>query len=112
MESLKEKSLDQVIKHLTQPVIGICVGMQLLCNHSEENNTTGLGIIDINVKKFIAEERNYKVPQMGWNNIYNLSSSLFEGVKENSFFYYVASYYAELGKDTIASTDYIFHYST
>src|SRR5438046_273458 len=72
MESLKEKSLDQVIKHLTQPVLGICVGMQLLCNHSEENNTTGLGIIDINVKKFIAEERNYKVPQMGWNNIYNL----------------------------------------
>ena len=63
MESLKENDLDEVIKSLTQPVLGICVGMQLLCNHSEENNTTGLGIIDLNVKKFIAEDKKYKVPQ-------------------------------------------------
>lgn len=111
MESLKENNLDKVIKKLTQPVLGICVGMQLLCNHSEENNTTGLGIVDLDVKKFIAEDKKYKVPQMGWNNIYNLSSPLFEGVKENSFVYYVHSFYAEYGKETIATTDYIFPYS-
>ncbi|MDB5224139.1 MAG: Imidazole glycerol phosphate synthase subunit hisH, partial [Chitinophagaceae bacterium] len=74
MESLKEKKLDEVIRQLTQPVLGICVGMQLLCTHSEENDTTGLGIIDLNVKKFVSEKNNFKIPQMGWNNIYNLSS--------------------------------------
>ena len=111
MESLKEKDLDKVIKQLTQPVLGICVGMQLLCNHSEENNTTGLGIINLDVKKFIADYKKYKVPQMGWNNIYNLSSPLFEGIKENSFVYYVHSFYAEYGKETIATTDYILPYS-
>ena len=111
MESLKEKNLDKVIKQLTQPVLGICVGMQLLCNHSEENNTTGLGIINLQVKKFIAEDKKYKIPQMGWNNIYKLSSPLFEGVKENSFVYYVHSFYAEYGKETIAITDYILPYS-
>jgi imidazole glycerol phosphate synthase, glutamine amidotransferase subunit len=111
MESLKGKKLDQTIKQLTQPVLGICVGMQLLCNHSEENNTMGLGIIDLNVKKFVAADKKYKVPQMGWNNIYNLSSPLFETVKENAFVYYVHSYYAESGKETIATTDYILPYS-
>lgn len=111
MESLKEKKLDETIKQLTQPVLGICVGMQLLCKHSEENETTGLGIIDLKVKKFIPAETSYKIPHMGWNNIYNLSSPLFEGVKENSFVYYVHSYYAEHGKETIATTDYIFPYS-
>lgn len=111
MQSLQQNKLDELIKNLTQPVLGICVGMQLLCNHSEENNTTGLGIFDLNVKKFIAEEMRFKIPHMGWNNIYNLSSSLFEGVKENDFVYYVHSYYAELGKETIATTDYILPYS-
>ncbi len=111
MQSLKEKKLDEVIKQLIQPVLGICVGMQLLCNHSEENDTTGLGIIDLNVKKFVSEKINFKIPQMGWNNIYNLSSPLFEGVMEDSFVYYVHSYYAEAGKETIATTDYIFPYS-
>lgn len=111
MQSLEVNGLDKIIKQLKQPVLGICVGMQLLCNHSEENNTTGLGIIDLNVKKFISEDTNCKVPQIGWNNIYNLSSPLFEGVTENSYVYYVHSYYAELGKETIASTDYIFPYS-
>ncbi|MDB5223620.1 MAG: Imidazole glycerol phosphate synthase subunit hisH [Chitinophagaceae bacterium] len=111
MQSLKEKKLDELIKQLSQPVLGICVGMQLLCNHSEENDTTGLGIIDLNVKKFVSEKNNFKIPQMGWNNIYNLSSPLFEDVKEDSFVYYVHSYYAEIGKETIATTDYIFPYS-
>ena len=111
MQSLKEKGLDGVIKKLTQPVLGICVGMQLLCKHSEENNTTALGIINMQVKKFVSKEKKIKVPQMGWNNIYNLSSELFEGVKENSFVYYVHSYYAEIGSETIGTTDYIFPYS-
>ena len=111
MQSLKEKNLDEVIKQLTQPVLGICVGMQLLCKHSEENDTIGLGIIDLKVKKFVSEKRNFKIPQMGWNNIYNLSSALFEGVKENSFVYYVHSYYVGHGKETIATTDYILPYS-
>jgi glutamine amidotransferase len=111
MESLKEKRLNEVIKQLTQPVLGICVGMQLLCNHSEENDTEGLGIIDLNVKKFESQDTKNKVPQIGWNNIYNLSSALFEGVKENSFVYYVHSYYAEAGDETVATTDYILPYS-
>ncbi|HEV8082217.1 MAG TPA: imidazole glycerol phosphate synthase subunit HisH [Chitinophagaceae bacterium] len=111
MQSLKEKKLDEVIKQLTQPVLGICVGMQLLCSRSEENDTACLGIIDLEVKKFFSKNTEYKIPQMGWNNIYNLSSSLFEGVKENSFVYNVHSYYAEAGKETIATTDYILPYS-
>ena len=111
MQSLKEKKLDEVIKHLTQPVLGICVGMQLLCNHSEESNTTCLGIIDLDVKKFISDNKTFKIPQMGWNTIYDLSSPLFAGVKENAFVYYVHSYYVESGFDTVATTDYIFPYS-
>lgn len=111
MQSLKEKNLDTIIKQLTRPVLGICVGMQLLCKHSEENDTEGLGIIDLNVKKFVAADKKYKVPQMGWNNIYNFSSPLFDGVKEESFVYYVHSYYAELGKETVATSNYIFPYS-
>jgi len=111
MQSLKEKGLDEVIKQLTQPVLGICVGMQLMCTHSEENDTEGLGIIDLRVKKFSSGDRNYKIPQMGWNNIFNFKSVLLEGVKENAFVYYVHSYYAEHGNETVATTEYIFPYS-
>lgn len=111
MQSLKEKDLDKVIKQLTQPVLGICIGMQLLCTHSEENDTEGLGIIDLKVKKFTTEKHSFKIPQMGWNNIYNLKSALFEGVKEDAFVYYVHSYYAEYGNETVATTDYILPYS-
>ena len=111
MQSLKEKKLDEVIKHLTQPVLGICVGMQLLCKHSEESDTECLGIIDLNVKKFISDNKTFKIPQMGWNTIYDLNSSLFAGVKESAFVYYVHSYYVESGFDTVATTDYIFPYS-
>ena len=111
MESLKKNHLDEVIKKLTQPVLGICVGMQLLCKHSEENNTTGLGIVDLKVKKFVSENKNFKIPQMGWNNIFDFSSALFEGIKEESFVYYVHSYYVEHGNETIATTNYISPYS-
>lgn len=111
MQNLKEKKLDEVIKKLTQPVLGICVGMQLLCNYSEESATKCLGIIDLKVKKFVSAKGEFKIPQMGWNTIYNLKTSLFDGLKENAFVYYVHSYYAESGNETIATTDYIFPYS-
>src|ERR1700712_5468417 len=83
MHSLKEKNLDEVIKQLTQPVLGICVGMQLLCNCSEENDTTCLGIIDLDVKKFISKDIGFKIPQIGWNTIFNYKSILLDGIKEN-----------------------------
>lgn len=110
MESLVESGLDSLIPTLTQPVLGICVGMQLLCNHSEENDTRALGIIDTAVKKFPANA-GMKVPQMGWNRIYNYQSKLLTGLPEQSFVYYVHSYYAELCEATVATTDYILPYS-
>lgn len=111
MASLKETGLDELIKKLTQPVLGICVGMQLLCSHSEENDTACLGIIDLPVKKFRSQNNHFKVPQMGWNTIYNYSSSLLENVHPDAYVYYVHSYYATLGKETVATTDYIIPYS-
>lgn len=111
MESLKEKQLDRVILQLTQPVLGICVGMQLLCNRSEENSTKGLGIIDLEVRKFQSPGKQYKIPQVGWNTIEQLSSPLFKGIKDGAFVYYVHSYYVERGKETIATTNFILPYS-
>ena len=117
MEYLKKFRLNELIISLKQPVLGICLGLQLLCRHSEEEDTECLGIFDVPVKKFSADFKDeksslYKIPHMGWNNIYNLSSSLFEGVKENSFVYHVHSYYATLSAETIATTDYIIPYSS
>jgi glutamine amidotransferase len=109
MQSLKEKNLDKVIKELKQPVLGICVGLQLLCKHSEERNTQGLGIFDVEVKKF--PQAGWKIPQIGWNDIYNLQTDLFMGVMENSYVYFVHSYYAELSEWTIATVDYVVEYS-
>lgn len=109
MQSLKEKNLDQLIKELQQPVLGICVGLQLLCSHSEERDTTGLGIFDVKVKKFTSS--NLKIPQIGWNNIYNLQSGLFKEVEENGYVYFVHSYYAELSEWTIATANYGIEYS-
>ncbi len=109
MKYLKERKLDQVIKDLKQPVLGICLGMQLLCNHSEENNADCLGVFDLMVKKFPSEVG--KVPQVGWNNISGLVSPLFEKVKEESFIYLVHSYYVEKSKETIATTNYGLSYS-
>jgi glutamine amidotransferase len=110
MDSLKQAGLDKIIPTLTQPVLGICVGMQLLCNHSEENDTKCLGIIDTDVKKFIGGN-GIKVPQMGWNTIYNYKSDLLKGLPENAFVYYVHSYYAGLCAETVATTNYVQPYS-
>jgi imidazole glycerol-phosphate synthase subunit HisH len=110
MESLQENNLDKVIKDLKQPVLGICVGMQLLCDHSEERDTKGIGVFDVKVKRFPVATT-LKVPQIGWNDIYNLRSSLFHGLAEHSYIYNVHSYYAELSDKTIATADYGLEYS-
>jgi glutamine amidotransferase len=110
MQSLQEKKLDKLIPELKQPVLGICVGLQLLCTHSEERDTKGLGVFDVKVKRF-SNRPNLKVPQIGWNAIYGLQSPLFKDVKENSYIYYVHSYYAELCPWTIAKSDYGVEYS-
>ncbi len=112
MAYLKERNLDQLIVSLKQPVLGICLGMQLMCKHSAENDTNCLGIFEEQVMAFKATENTTKVPQMGWNNISNLKSDLFNGVPENSFAYFVHGYYAGLGENTIATTDYIQAYSS
>ena len=112
MNYLKERNLDQVILSLKQPVLGICLGMQLMCTFSEENNTNCLGIFSEQVKKFIPTEQNLKVPQMGWNTINHLKSNLFNGVNEESFVYFVHGYYAAIGELTIAQTNYILDYSS
>lgn len=116
MQYLKEKKLDELIVSLKQPVLGICLGQQLMCAHSEEGDTKCLGIFDEKVKLFIPPprgevRRGLKVPQIGWNNLYNLKSVLFDGLKENSFVYSVHSYYAALGDETIGTIDYILPYS-
>lgn len=104
MNYLRSKNLDAAIKSLTQPVLGICLGMQLLCRSSEENETECLGILPYRVRKFVSDD--LKVPQMGWNNIFNLKSELFAGIEENSYVYFVHSFYVELGNETIAACDY------
>lgn len=109
MKMLQESGLDVLIPTLKQPVLGICLGMQLMCKYSEEGSTNGLGIFDVNVVKFSQE---LKVPQMGWNTIYNLKTPLFERIKENEFMYLVHSYYASLSENTIATTNYELEYST
>ncbi|MEJ8819199.1 imidazole glycerol phosphate synthase subunit HisH [Lacibacter sp. H407] len=115
MDSLKEKGLDAVIKQLKQPVLGICVGMQLLFEHSEESDTTCLGIIPAKVKLFKSEEISpdipIKVPQVGWNDIYNLKTDLFKNVPEHSYIYYVHSYYAEMNPYCIATSNYGLEYA-
>lgn len=111
MASLQQNRLDSVIKELKQPVLGICVGMQLLCEHSEENNTPCLGIVPVKVKKFQPGKELIKIPQVGWNTIYNLRSPLFASVSENSYIYNVHSYYAERSEHTIATCNYGLEYA-
>ncbi|MBC7439901.1 MAG: imidazole glycerol phosphate synthase subunit HisH, partial [Flavobacterium sp.] len=108
MRYLKERKLDEVIKRLTQPVLGICLGQQLLCNFSEEGNTTCLGIFEVKVKKF---EPFLKVPHVGWNTIFDLKSALFNGISTDEDFYFVHSYYAETGRETTSICDYILPFS-
>ncbi|WP_394363915.1 imidazole glycerol phosphate synthase subunit HisH [Flavobacterium branchiophilum] len=109
MQKLKESGLDSLIPTLKQPVLGICLGMQLMCNHSEEGNTEGLGIFDANVIRF---SNSVKVPQMGWNQIYNLKSPLFEGINENEYMYLVHSYYVPNCSEAIANTNYDVEYAS
>lgn len=112
MQYLKERNLDTVIRSLQQPVLGICLGMQLLCNHSEEGNTNCLGIFEnVSVKRFIPVCSSDKVPQVGWNTITNLRSPLFRNIAENSYCYFVHGYYAEDSEYTIATTNYTKPYS-
>ena len=120
MSFLQERGLDVLIKSLTQPVLGICLGMQLMCRYSEEGATNCLGIFDSEVKRFESLRHEDKVPHMGWNTIYNLKnnmkvvdggmkpgSCLFKGVADNSYVYFVHSYYVPVNDYTVATTDYI-----
>ena len=108
MKFLKMKNLDSLIPTLTQPFLGICLGQQLLCEFSEEGNTKCLGIFDVNVKKFPTTDI---VPHMGWNNLQNLQGKLFEGISEQDDFYFVHSYYCEIGENTTSESDYILPFS-
>jgi glutamine amidotransferase len=109
MLKLKQTGLDQLIPELKQPVLGICLGMQLMCNYTEEGNTEGLGIFNVNVKRF---SNQVKVPQMGWNTITNLKSDLFNGIREEEYMYLVHSYYAEHCEEAIATSNYELEYAS
>lgn len=109
MKMLKETKLDTLIPKLTQPVLGICLGMQLMCEHTEEGDTKGLGIFDAEVIRF---KNTVKVPQIGWNQIFDLKSELFNGIKEQEYVYLVHSYYVPECEETIASTNYGVEYTT
>lgn len=108
MKLLKEKGLDQLIPTLKQPVLGVCLGMQLMCKNNEEGNTVGMGIFDIDVKKFPAKNI---VPHMGWNTISDFKSGIFSGIEENSDVYFVHSFYCELSENTTSVCDYILQFS-
>ncbi|PWW29261.1 MULTISPECIES: imidazole glycerol phosphate synthase subunit HisH [Chryseobacterium] len=108
MKLLKEKELDLLIPGLTQPVLGICLGMQLMCGENEEGDTEGMGIFDINVRKFPAKDI---VPHMGWNTVSGQTSPLFSGIEKSSDVYFVHSYYCELSDYTTSVCDYILPFS-
>jgi len=110
MRYLREHGLDQVIRSLTQPVLGICIGQQLLCRHSEEGDVDCLGIFNADVKRFTPTRHEDKVPCMGWNKIYDTDSQLMKGI-EGQYVYFVHSYYVPLCPETIATANYIQPYS-
>ena len=110
MKYLKQRKLDEAIKSAKQPLLGICLGLQLLCKNSEENNTECLGIFDTEVKRFRSND--FKIPQIGWNNIEPIPNELFKGIVKNSYCYFVHSYFAEIGEHTIAKTNYINDFSS
>lgn len=109
MKYLKQKNLDTVIRNLTQPVLGICLGMQLMCRHSEENDAACLGIFDLNVLRFPTSSG--KIPQIGWNDVFDLKGPLFAGLRQREFVYFVHSYYVEFSADTVATAHYGLDYS-
>ena len=109
MKKLRVSGMDTLIPQLQQPVIGICLGMQLMCNYSEEGKTKGLGIFDVNVLKF---SNNVKVPQIGWNVVSNLKTDLFDKIQEKEYMYTVHSFYVPICMETIATTDYELLYSS
>ena len=108
MNFLKEKGLDQILPNLKQPVLGICLGQQLMCNQIEEGNTIGMNIFDVNVKRFPSSGI---IPHMGWNTVFDLEFPLFKGVSEIEDVYFLHSYYCELSEYTIAKCDYILPFS-
>ncbi|MFT7204625.1 MAG: glutamine amidotransferase, partial [Algoriphagus sp.] len=113
MKYLKARNLDMLIKELKQPFFGVCLGLQLLCTHSEENDTECLGVFPVKVKKFVPENsQEFKVPHVGWNELENLADNpLLKDLPANPFVYYVHSFYAEMATETIASTHYIHDFS-
>ena len=111
MKYLKEHNLDRLIRALRQPVLGICIGQQLMCRHSEEDNTDCLGIFPVDVKRFVPTDSSEKVPAMGWNNITDLQSPLFKGLHEGEFVYFVHSFYVPVCQFTAAKACYINPYS-
>ena len=110
MKYLKARRLDEVIRHLKQPVLGICIGQQLLCRHSEEGDTDCIGIFDAEVKRFLPQRHEEKVPCMGWNRLFDTKSPLMQGI-EGEYVYFVHSYYVPMCQETIATADYILPYS-
>lgn len=112
MAYLKAHRLDEVIVNLKQPVLGICIGMQLLCRHSEEQDTDCLGVFDVDVKRFMPQRHEDKVPQMGWNTLEDVKSPLFTGFEKPEFVYFIHSFYVPLCDATIATTNYIQPYSS
>lgn len=112
MEYLQTRGLDQVIKSLTQPVLGICIGQQLMCEHSEEGNVDCLGIFPAQVLRFHPQKHEQKVPHMGWNQLENVQDSLLEGICEGAFVYFVHSFYVPTTDYTIATTNHILSFSS
>ena len=111
MQYLRERKLDEVIRSLTQPVLGICIGQQLMCRHSAEGDVDCLGIFDTDVKRFVPQKHEEKVPHMGWNDLSNLNSPLFKDIHEGEFVYFVHSFYVPVCEWTIAQSDYITPFS-
>ncbi len=111
MEYLRARQMDALIRDLRQPVLGICLGMQLMCRSSEEGSADGLGIFDVDVKRFIPRRHEDKVPHMGWNSLYDLRSTLFRSVTDDEFVYFVHSFYVPVCQHTAATTDYIHPFS-
>lgn len=111
MNHLKANGMDELIKDLRQPVLGICLGMQLMCRYSEEGGVDCLNIFDVDVKRFVPQKHEDKVPHMGWNTIGDVNSQLFEGFAKEEFVYFVHSFYVPVCEFTAATTDYIHPFS-